>query len=51
MPERAPKLFGNSSNEYLKVHRVGATEADVAEVSRRLGTSALRLVPTPTASS
>ena len=27
------KLFGNSADEYLKVHRKGATEADVTEGS------------------
>ena len=31
-PGRA-KLFGNSADEYLKVHRRGATEADVTEGS------------------
>ena len=27
------KLFGNSTNEYLKVHRLGRTDADVTEGS------------------
>ena len=27
------KLFGNSTDEYLKVHSMGATEADVTEGS------------------
>jgi hypothetical protein len=28
------KLFGNSSDQYLKVHHLGATDADVTEGSR-----------------
>lgn len=28
------KLFGNSSDQYLKVHRLGTTDADVTEGSR-----------------
>ncbi len=39
------KLFGNSADEYLKVHHLGRTDADVTEGSGgHLGTVALRLV-------
>ena len=39
------KLFGNSADEYLKVHSQGRSEADVTEGSGGiLGTPALRLV-------
>ena len=39
------KLFGNSAEEYLKVHHLGPLQADVTEGSGgHLGTPALRLV-------
>ena len=39
------KLFGNSADEYLKVHSRGRPEADShGRLGRHLGTSALRLV-------
>jgi hypothetical protein len=39
------KVFGNSADEYLKVHHQGRVEADVTEGSGgHLGTPALRLV-------
>ena len=45
-------VFGNSADDYLKVHDRAPTEADVTEGSeRRLGAPALRLVRSRTASS
>jgi hypothetical protein len=38
------KVFGNSADEYLKVHSKGTHDADVTRARRYLGTIALRLV-------
>ena len=38
------KLFGNSADEYLKVHHLGISQADVTEGSGASGNVFLRLV-------
>jgi hypothetical protein len=45
------KLFGNSADEYLKVHHRGPTEADVTEGSAASGSACTTTGPIPTASS
>jgi hypothetical protein len=45
------KLFGNSADEYLKVHSRGATEADVTEGSGAAsGNASTTTGPIPSAS-
>lgn len=45
------KLFGNSDDEYLKVHRKDLHEADVTEGSNGTGNACTTTGPIPTASS
>src|SRR3954447_21045539 len=45
-PGRA-QLFGNSADDYLEVHSMGTTEADVTEgFGRRLGSASRTTAPT-----
>ena len=45
------KLFGNSADEYLKVHDQGPTEADVTEGWAASGNACTTTGPIPAASS